>query len=50
MSEKLKKIEVISGNGKDLDISKVYEHLNVDEPNSEVNSNNKIVIPPEKKD
>jgi len=49
MSEKSKKIEVISGNGKDLDISKVYEHLKVDEPNSEVNDTNKIVIPSKKK-
>lgn len=49
MEEKSKKIEVISGNGKNLDISKVYEHLNVDEPNSEVDDTNKIVIPYEKK-
>ena len=49
MSDKSNKIEIVSGDGKGLDISKVYEHLNVDEPNSEVNDNNKIIIPPTKK-
>ncbi|MFR3919736.1 MAG: hypothetical protein ACLTXD_01080 [Clostridia bacterium] len=49
MSDKSNKIKIVSGDGKDLDISKVYEHLNVDEPNSEVNDSNKIIIPPSKK-
>ena len=49
MSDKSNKIKIVTGDGKDLDISKVYEHLNVDEPNSEVNDSNKIIIPPSKK-
>ena len=30
--EKDKRIEVVSGDGKDLDISPVYEHLEVEKP------------------
>ena len=30
--EKLKKIEVITGDGEDLNISPVYEHLEVEKP------------------
>ena len=32
MDEAPKKITVVSGDGKDLDISPVYEHLNVAKP------------------
>lgn len=45
MDEK-KKIEVITGDGKDLDISPVYQHLEVEKPKNEKKEN--IVIPKEK--
>lgn len=46
MDEK-KKIEVINGNGKDLNISPVYKHLEVEKPKEEKKEN--IIIPKEKK-
>ena len=45
MDEK-KKIEVVTGNGKDLDISPVYQHLEVEKPKEE--KKEKIIIPEEK--
>lgn len=47
MDEK-KKIEVVTGDGKDLDISPVYQHLEVEKPKEEKKKEN-IVIPEEKK-
>ena len=51
MSEEEKKeIEVISGDGKDLNISPVYEHIKSDNvPNSD-NKKKDIVIPKGKSD
>ena len=46
--EEKKKIEVVNGDGKDLDISPVYKHLEVEKPKSEEKKKN-IVIPEEKK-
>lgn len=46
--EKDKKIEVVSGDGKDLDISPVYEHLEVEKPRED-NKKKNIIIPKEKK-
>lgn len=46
MDEK-KKIEVVTGDGKDLDISPVYQHLEVEKPKEEKKEH--IVIPEEKK-
>lgn len=46
MDEK-KKIKVITGDGKDLDISPVYQHLEVEKPKDEKKEN--IIIPKEKK-
>lgn len=46
MDEK-KKIEVVSGNGSDLDISPVYDHLNVAKPKSSKQKPTDIVIPKE---
>jgi len=46
--EEKKKIEVITGNGKDLDISPVYQHLEVEKPKEEKKKEN-IIIPKEKK-
>jgi hypothetical protein len=45
-----KKIEVVNGDGNDLEISPVYDHLNIAKPktNDEKKSKN-IIIPKEKK-
>ncbi len=50
MSDKPKKIEVISGNGKELDISPVYDHISTDKPKSTKKIKQNIVIPNSKKD
>ena len=42
------KIEIVSGNGKDLNISPVYNHIDIEKPNMEKDSK-KIIIPKEKK-
>lgn len=44
--KKENKIEIISGNGKDLDISDVSEYLEVQKPKEEKKEN--IIIPQEK--
>ena len=33
MNDDNKKLEIVTGDGKDLDISPVYEHLNTGKPN-----------------
>lgn len=48
MEEKPKKIEIVSGDSSDLDISPVYDHLNVAKPKTST-TNDKIVIPKVKK-
>ena len=47
MSDENKKIEVVPGNGSDLNISPVYDHLNAIKPKTEKPKD--IVIPKEKK-
>ena len=47
MSEK-KKIKVIPGKGNELDISPVYQHLEVEKPKEE-KKKEKIIIPKERK-
>ena len=42
-----RKIEVINGNGEDLEISQVYDHLDIEKPNTE--KKKEIVIPKAKK-
>ena len=51
MSEEPKKIEVVSGDGKDLDISNVSTHLAIAKPKIKDQDNKKqeIVIPQVKK-
>lgn len=44
MSEDNRKIEIVQGNGKDLDISKVSDHLAISKPKKKENKGN-IVIP-----
>lgn len=43
-----KKINIVSGNGKDLNISPVYEHIEIEKPKKEDKKD--IVIPKVKKD
>lgn len=47
--EKKKEIEIVTGDGKDLDISPVYDHIKLDKPDKEQAKKQKIVIPKEKK-
>ena len=42
-----RKIEVVNGNGDDLEISPVYDHLDIEKPNTE--KKKEIVIPKKKK-
>ena len=44
-----KKIEIVPGDGKDLDISPVYEHLGPGKPDCN-NKTKHVFIPKEKKD
>lgn len=47
--DKKKNLEVVSGDGSDLDISPVYEHLKVAKPKSAKEKPTSIVIPKQKK-
>lgn len=50
MAETPKKIEIVNGNGKDLDISPVYDHLKIGKPKTkDAEKEKKIIIPEEKK-
>jgi len=42
------KIKIVSGNGKDLNISDVRDHIKMDKKKEEINKD-KIIIPTEKK-
>ena len=44
-----KDIEIVSGNGKDLDISPVYENLDNANPEEDTNTKKNVIIPEEKK-
>ena len=48
MEKDNKKIEIISGNGNDLDISPVYDHIDIEKPKEE-KEKKKIIIPQDKK-
>lgn len=39
-----KELEVVSGTGKELDISPVYDHIKLDKP-SNVDKNQEIIVP-----
>ena len=47
--EEKKNIEVVSGDGSDINISPVYDHLNVAKPKCTKEKPTGIVIPKEKK-
>ena len=49
MNEEKKKIEIVDGDGSNLDISDVYDHLNSGKPNSSDDKPKNIVIPEEHK-
>ena len=44
-----KEIEVINGDGSNLDISPVYEHINAAKPKSKDKNPKNIIIPDEKR-
>lgn len=47
--EEKKEIEVVNGDGSNLDISPVYEHINAAKPKNKGNKPKNIVIPGQKK-
>ena len=49
MSEEKKEIKVVTGNGKDLDISPVYNHIKINKPTSREKKKD-IVIPKSNKE
>ena len=49
MSEEPKKIEVVTGNGKNLEISEVSTHLSALKPKSKDDKKQEIIIPEAKK-
>ena len=44
-----KNIEIISGNGENLNISPVYDHIKIDKPNNTKDKNKQIVVPKSEK-
>ena len=49
MSKDEKNIEVVSGNGDDLNISPVYDNLDIAKPNEDTNTKKNVIIPDVKK-
>lgn len=47
MEKDSKKIEIVTGNGKDLNISPVYNHIDIEKPKKEKDKK-KIIIPGKK--
>ena len=45
MSQEKKDIEIVSGDGKDLKISPVYDHLKSAKPKPKKDNNKNIVVP-----
>ena len=48
MNNDEKNIEIVSGNGDDLNISPVYDHIDIEKPKEE-NKKKKVIIPEKKK-
>lgn len=48
--EEKKEIEVVSGDGSNLDISPVYEHIDAAKPKNKDNKPKNIVVPGQKKE
>lgn len=49
MSVDKKDINVVSGDGKDLNISPVYDNLDIQKPEEDTNTKKNIIIPEVKK-
>ncbi len=49
MSDTPKPIEIVNGNGNELQISPVYRHLSIAKPKTKDEKKKEIVIPKEKK-
>ena len=49
MSEEKKKIEIVDGDGSNLDISNVYDHLNPGKPRPSEDKPRNFIIPEEHK-
>lgn len=49
MNDAPKQIEVVNGDGKDLEISPVYKHLSIQKPKAKEEKKKEIIIPEEKK-
>ena len=47
--EDKKEIEIVTGDGSDLDISPVYEHIEAGKPKSKDQKPKNIIVPGEKK-
>ena len=48
--EEKKEIEVVSGDGTEIEISPVYDHIILDKPNNTNEKKGNIIIPKEKKE
>ena len=48
--EKKKEIEVVNGDGTEIEISPVYDHIILDKPNKNNEKKGNIIIPKDKKD
>ena len=49
MDKEDKKIEIVDGDGSELNISPIYKHLNIAKPKTKDNKDKKVIIPDEKK-
>ena len=49
MREEKKDIEIVSGDGTDLNISPVYDNLNIAKPEEDTNTKKNVIIPEVKK-
>lgn len=49
MSNDEKNIEIVSGNGDDLNISPVYDNLDISKPSEDTNTKKNVIIPDVKK-
>ena len=49
-NENKKEIEIVSGDGSNLDISPVYEHINAAKPKNKDNKPKNIIVPGQKKE
>ncbi len=48
--ETQKEIEIINGDGKNLDISPVYDHIKINKPSQSKDKDKEIIVPKSKKD